>query len=606
MCGIAGMVVKDSEAEHLPKRLRRMLLALQHRGPDDAGSYVSPATMKWSCGLAHTRLSILDLSAAGHQPMSSPDGRYHITFNGEIYNFRELRHQLEAAGEFFHTQTDTEVLLQLYLRKGSACVQELAGMFAFAVWDEHEQSLFLARDPLGIKPLYYCETKDGMIFASELRALLSSDAVRRRLSPAAVKGYLLYGSVQSPYTLVEGVRELPAGGWLRWKQGRREERKYFDIQFPSEPMELDTAIQLTRNALLESVQRHFVSDVPVGIFLSGGMDSTALLGLARHIGIKDIHTFSISFDSPELNEGDISSRTAAHFETEHHDLRLRAEEGKSLLLDFLGRIDQPSVDGFNTFCVSKWAHDCGAKVVLSGLGGDELFGGYQSFQRVPAIYKWGNLRAMPRTVRNLAGTSIQWLARSPRQRRLGSFLTGQTSLIDAYWAARGIFTPQEISHILPRYFRGLAIRADLEQTRAAIPPQPTLEDGVSYLEMTRYMRNQLLRDSDVMSMASGLELRVPFVDSRALEVLQKIPAEHRLRCGKQLLKESVPEIPPWVYERPKRGFTFPFEEWMRSEWQAVFKKLDQATPFPLETWYRRWSLFALDNFIERNQLIPDA
>ena len=599
-----------------------MQTALRHRGPDDAGIFLSgdgslttesseqksfvrsqsSGLADWCCGLAHTRLSILDLSLAGHQPMASPDRRFHITFNGEIYNFRELRAQLETAGETFQTHTDTEVLLRLYSLKGPECVKELAGMFAFAVWDELEESCFLARDPLGVKPLYYNETGGGLVFASELRALLEADTIPRRLSREAVEGYLLFGSVQEPQTLVEGVRELPAGGWLHWRDGRTEERRYFDVQFQPGPSGAPNAVAATRAALLDSVRRHFVSDVPVGIFLSGGMDSTALVALARLAGVVKIRTFSISFDSADLNEGDVAARTARHFGTEHHDWRLGSAEGKQLLKAYLDHVDQPSVDGFNTFCVSKWAHDNGAKVVLSGLGGDEFFGGYSTFQRVPRLFRLASARWLPGPLRTAAGNALQTVAQSPRQRRLGSFLAGPPSMTAAYWAMRGIFTTEETRRLVARYFPTHELPSDLTWMPMSLPALPTPEDQVSYLEISRYMRNQLLRDSDVMSMAWGLELRVPFVDERLAAVLAGIPAAVRLRAGKNLLHEAVPEIPEWVALRPKRGFIFPFEQWIRSEWQQVFAQLDATSPVPLATWYRRWTLFALEDFVKRHGL----
>ncbi|MEI8198142.1 MAG: asparagine synthase (glutamine-hydrolyzing), partial [Phycisphaerae bacterium] len=358
MCGIAGIVRREDPRAPLRAPLQRMQAALRHRGPDDAGLYQSAVSLDgWQCGLAHTRLAILDLSAAGHQPMASPDGRFHITFNGEIYNFRELRAQLIAAGESFHTETDTELLLRLYLLRGPDCLRDLAGMFAFAVWDAQEQSLFLARDPLGVKPLYFCIVGSTLAFASELRSLLAADLLPRRLSARALTGFLLYGSVQESPTLIAGASLLPAGCWLQWRGGRIREQRYYDVQFqlPATTPDRD-AVAATRVALVDSVRRHFVSDVPVGIFLSGGVDSTALVALARHIGVSKIRTFSLAFSNHALDEGDLAASTALHFGTEHHVWRLEEVEAKLLLQQYWNSVDQPSVDGFNTFCVSKWAH----------------------------------------------------------------------------------------------------------------------------------------------------------------------------------------------------------------------------------------------------------
>ncbi len=602
MCGIAGIVLREPAVSDLPGTLRQLQVALHHRGPDGQGLYLSPDRR---AGLVHTRLAILDLSQAGQQPMASPDGRFHITFNGEIYNFRELRRELAAAGEVFETQTDTEVLLRSYQREGPDCVRRFAGMFAFAIWDEREKTCFLARGPLGVKPLYYCLSQERLAFASELRALIKAGLTSQRLAPLALEGYFLFGSVPEPETIVDGVRVLPAGSWLLWRDGECQERRYYEIQFQSEPPPDLDPVAATRAALEESVRRHFVSDVPVGIFLSGGIDSTALVALARFIGIKHIHTFSISFDTAAYDEGGVAARTAKHFETEHHDWRLGADEGKDALNDFVARLDQPSVDGFNTYCVSKWAHDCGAKVVLSGLGGDELFGGYPSFARIPTLVKLGKWLGLSPGARYLACWALQHCSRHPRGRRLGSYLDGQPDLGAAYWAFRGIFTPGETQQLMNTYFdSSWKPDADLSRLHARVPTQPTLADTVSYLEITRYMRNQLLRDSDVMSMAWGLELRVPFVDVRLVETLAGIPAAHRLRAGKQLLLEAVPEIPDWVRNRPKQGFTFPFDQWIAREWQDVFAKLDATCPVRLQTWSRRWALLALEKFVEQNDLKP--
>jgi asparagine synthase (glutamine-hydrolysing) len=575
-----------------------MQAALRHRGPDDAGLYLSPDR---HAGLAHTRLAILDLSPAGHQPMASADGRYHITFNGEIYNFRALREELATNGEQFQSQTDTEVLLRMYALYGAECVRELSGMFAFAIWDSQEKTCFLARGPLGIKPLYYYHHGGRFAFASETRALLSSGLVPRRISAAALHGYLLFGSVQEPQTLIEGISCLEAGHYLIWRAGTLKKRCFWEVQFHAESATHAEAVTQTREALEETVRRHFVSDVPVGIFLSGGVDSTALVALARKIGVRQLRTFCISFADPKYDESNIAERTARHFQTEHYDRRLDSTSGKALLRQFLGRLDQPSIDGFNTFCVARHAHDHGAKVVLSGLGGDELFAGYRSFSAVPKMASVARWLTLAGPIRTSVGRALETAMSRPRDRRLGSFLAGPPSMAAAYWAMRGIFTPNEARLLAGRYV-GDANGEDSAALHFHVPPQPTPADVVSYLEITRYMRNQLLRDSDVMSMAWGLELRVPYVDPRLIEALVRIPAQFRLATGKRLLLDAVPEIPDWVANHPKRGFAFPFEDWIGDDWRDLFARLDAESPVPLRSWYRRWCLFALESFIESNRL----
>ena len=576
-----------------------MQSALRHRGPDDTDIFLSA---DGHAGFVHARLAILDLSSAGHQPMSSADGRYTITFNGEIYNFRDLRAGLEKEGEAFQTNTDTEVILKLFARDGAECVRELEGMFAFAIWDSIERSCFMARDPLGIKPLYYHTEPASIVFASEVRALQMSGRVPHELNAQALFGYLMYGSVQEPDTLLKDVCCLPAGHWLEWRNGALRQRKYWDVEFkrdrpiPAEPQ------SFVRRAFSDSVSRHLVSDVPVGIFLSGGIDSTAILAVAQKDHGLKARTFCISFDDPTFNEGDVAARTAAHFGAEHSDLRLGASKGRELVKEFLARSDQPSVDGFNTFCVASHANAHGMKVVLSGLGGDELFGGYPSFQKVPKLVGWGRRAQWLGPLSRLGGAAMERFATQPRWRKFGTFLCSAPSNGSAYWSVRGIFTPPEAAALV-REYTGVEPSETLPyaQNFFGVEPQPTAGDEISALELSKYMRNQLLRDSDVMSMAWGLELRVPFVDRKLVDEISSVPASVRLRLGKQLLLDAIPEIPSWVAEQPKRGFTFPFEQWLREEWSELFRQGDSRGSVPLLTWYRRWCLFALEDFLRKSK-----
>jgi asparagine synthase (glutamine-hydrolysing) len=355
-----------------------------------------------------------------------------------------------------------------------------------------------------------------------------------------------------------------------------------------------------RGALEDSVDRHLVSDVPVGVFLSGGIDSTAIVALAARRSHVQLRTFCISFDDPEYDEGDLAKKTAEHFGTEHFDWRLDSTSARALLHQFLECSDQPSIDGFNTFCVCKHAHDRGAKVVLSGLGGDELFGGYQSFRRVPSMVRISRAANSVGPLRRRAGNLLHQYGYSPQLRRVGGFLAQRPTSASAYWAMRGIFTPLEASALVQKYC-GEAVEVD-DASLIAVPPQPTFEDEVSYLELTRYMRNQLLRDSDVMSMAWSLELRVPFVDGKFVTTISRIPAALRLAPGKELLLRAVPEIPDWVKNRPKRGFVFPFERWVSNEWMDLFAQIDAESPVQLQNWYRRWCLLALESFLRQNNI----
>jgi asparagine synthase (glutamine-hydrolysing) len=594
MCGIAGIFSTQLSSEAVDKCIFSMQQALRHRGPDDQGLYRSTTQ---PVAFAHTRLSILDLSPAGHQPMSTADGRYWITFNGEIYNFRSLRSQLEKQGETFQSETDTEVILRLYQRQGKDCLTQLRGMFAFAIWDEAEKKGFIARDPLGIKPLYYHRDGSQLVFASELRTLVASGLPAKEISPEGLYGYLLTGSVPEPHTLVEGVRCLEAGTWLEWEAGQSKQHSYWQIQFgANSSFSVSQSSEQVRHALLSSIRAHYVSDVPVGVFLSGGIDSTALVALSRQVHQGDLNTYSIAFEDPEWNEGDLARRVSEQFSTNHVEHVLRADEGRALFPKFLEAIDQPSVDGFNSFCVSQVAQRHGQKVVLSGLGGDELFAGYKSFERIPTMLSWGKQASRFNPLTHQLATYLSVSAPSSKWRRMGDYLQQPLSLSSAYQSFRGIFSHSEATLLLQKFIPGVDLPDSIYEPKAT--HQPTLADEISELELTRYMRNQLLRDSDVMSMAWGLELRVPFVDHLLLDEISDIPSDQRLAYGKQLLVQAVPEVPDWIVNRPKQGFRFPFDQWFSESWSDLTGEIACPQEISLDPWYRRWSLIVLQYWIQ--------
>jgi asparagine synthase (glutamine-hydrolysing) len=582
MCGISGIIRLNPHDNHVEKKIKRMQTALQHRSPDDAGICISTDQQ---AALAHTRLSILDLSPAGHQPMSTSDGRYSITFNGEIYNFQQLRQNLIDQGEKFHSQTDTEVILKLYQRIGADCVHHLRGMFAFAIWDDWEKTCFLARDPLGIKPLYYWQSRTTLVFASELRSVLASGLPAVNLSPEGLYGYLTTGSVPEPYTLIADIHCLAAGHWLYWQNGNITKKQYWQINFTPADISPAEAREIVHTALVDSIQHHFISDVPVGIFLSGGIDSTTILALATQTQQSQLSTYSITFAESEYNEGELAQKVANHFGAKHTEYQVTASFAKDIFPNFLTAIDQPSIDGFNTFCVSKVAHDQGMKVVLSGLGGDEIFGGYQSFQKVPQMVSFSKNTKFLSLLRTGFGIGLANWGTSAKMKRFGDFLRHPPTFASAYRSFRGIFSHQEALTIVQQLLgESLIYQQQLDSN------QNTPEDEVSFLELSRYMRNQLLRDSDVMSMNWGLELRVPFVDQALLEAVAPIPSNIRLQEGKKLLTQAITEIPDWVVNKPKKGFSFPFESWMDSEFGDYFQNSNIPLNIPLSSWYRRWSL----------------
>jgi len=585
------------------QRLLMMQSALLHRGPDDRGVFQSaqPNGGAWggvSCGLVHTRLSILDLSPAGHQPMTFSSGGLSIVFNGEIYNFKELKAQLTSMGETgFVSNSDTEILLRLFKQFGPACLEKLRGMFAFAIWDDKGKTLFLARDPLGIKPLYYSFQDGRLVFASELRAIMASGLVQPEPDPTAIYHYFRTGTVAEPATLLRGVRMLEAGHWLCWKEEKIDVRNFWQLKFSNDDDFNGDAVQLVRSALLDSVNSHFVSDVPVGIFLSGGIDSTALVALAKCNGHEKLESFTIGFNESNFDETDLAARTAKHFGTSHHSLKVDAATGRDLFQRYLRIVDQPSNDGLNTFSISEFARQNNLRVVLSGLGGDELFGGYPSFRRIPQMVKTARSCSFLKPILARVLGAAGGLSHNLQAQRLAEFLKSRSGPEEAYAAVRGVFT-----HVESKFL----VRSIFAQELPEIIPSPVrgfsamhLLDEVSGFEITRYMRNQVLRDSDVMSMACGLELRVPFIDRVLLETIARIPAQLRLRPGKLMLLEAVPEIPEWISSRPKRGFSFPFQQWLGHEWKTTFEKSTKDTGLYLGSWYRTWALFMLQHCLER-------
>jgi len=570
-------------------KLKAMQNALAHRGPDDKGAFFSPS---YQAALAHTRLSIIDLTKGGHQPMSCPDQRYTITFNGEIYNYKKLRTQMEYEGEVFQSSSDTEVILKLFINKGPACVKLLRGMFAFLIWDEQEKSAFAARDALGIKPFYYLIASDSLIFASELRAVLASGYSSRKISNRGVMSYLLTGTVAEPNTAIRSIKLLQAGTYLTWKAGKTKLHRYWNLDFSVNHFSRPKAVEVTRNALEHSIRAHLVSDVPVGIFLSGGIDSTALVAIASKLSKRQINTYSIAFENPEWNESDMACRVAKHFGTNHTEFLMTADIARPLFEQFLLTMDQPTIDGFNTFCVSKLASEAGEKVVLSGLGGDELFAGYKSFEILPQMMRKSQLLARFHFPTK-ALSKMLYKVLSPRLRRITDALNNSKSLTAAHQSFRGIFSISEAGELT-----SIICKKAPKDILVSEPNHPSQADNISHLELSRYLRNQLLRDSDVASMAWGLELRVPFIDRVFVEQISAISADIRLQQGKQLLIDSVPELPSWVVERPKQGFRFPFDEWFESSWNDMPMP---TTPkwIPLTPWYRRWSLAVLNDWKAR-------
>jgi asparagine synthase (glutamine-hydrolysing) len=576
MCGIVGILSTDRRA--VEAGLPPMMVACAHRGPDDRGHSVVPFDHGW-LGLGHLRLSILDPSPLGHQPMVHEPSGSQIIFNGEIYNFPKLQKELIAEGEQFRSNSDTEVLLAGLVRKGEAFVEQLEGMYAFAYYDARARLLLLARDPAGIKPLYIAHAANAIVFASEVRAILASGLVSKEISQPAVAGYFAYGAVQQPLTLFRSIQMLPPGTWCKIsgvrEPGMANTRRWWNIPKPAPAPPSDEIIVDTRRLLQEAVSDHLISDVPIGVFLSAGLDSTTIAGLAANKS-HDVQTFTVGFaDQPEFDEAQIAARTAKRFGLPHRAIAVSPAQAEHDAEEWLAAADQPSIDGLNTFIISKAVRQQGIKVALSGLGADELFGGYRSFAAAAAM------RRIVRTAHYLPASARSGLSRIALMRRPkilqqkfvdmlkrdssgGALTLGWRRLLsDARMSSLGIHPAQ----------LGLSCEFLPEAAQRELPNGQDLGWAVSVTETKFYQTNTLLRDSDANGMAHGLEIRVPFLDKRLIEYVHRLPGGARFPKGappKWLLRKAASDLlDPELSGRPKSGFVLPLRDWMRGSMREI-------------------------------------
>lgn len=560
-----------------PVDLGVALAALKHRGPDASGTYRG-RTGEWECQLAHTRLAIIDLSPLGEQPMASSDGRYHIAYNGEVYNFASIRKKLEAKGVTFRSHSDTEVILAGYALWGPQVLSEMRGMFALAIWDTVLGTMFLARDRLGIKPLYICRRgRDFLAFASELRALMRTGCSARRLSPQGVLSYLTWGSVAGPGTILDDVELLPPGCYAVAHDGEFEVQRYWSLRpQPIRELSFDEAVERVRPVLAEAVKLRLIADVPVGVFLSGGIDSSVIASLAKASHGK-VSTFSVVFESQALNEGGWAQKSAEALGTEHRQLLLSEERAMRDLSMAAAALDQPSADGVNTYFVSEAVRREGIPVALSGLGGDELFGGYAYFRQFPnALRLSGVARRVPNVLRRLANRRAVTHAQRAKALQL---LTGRRGVRGAYLALRCLFTEAQVEGLVSP-----EVAARASAPYVDVPPgveeafgAGTIDEvGVfSALDLSNYLKNTLLRDADAMSMAHALEVRVPLIDHVLVETVLPLTAAVKLRPGvnKPLLVSAAPRLPIAITARPKMGFVLPYDDWFRGKLRPMVEGL---------------------------------
>lgn len=649
MCGIAGAVgVLTREASHgapgpgsLAACVERISAAQRHRGPDGAGLW--SAASHGEVVFGHRRLAIIDLSDAGTQPMVDAGSGCVITFNGEIYNFGEFRRELETLGERFHSSSDTEVILKAYGHWGLGIVPRLRGIFAMAIWDPRSRSVHLVRDHLGIKPLYWTRVRHGplgrevVLFASEVRALLASGVVERRLDPAGVATYLSQGFVVGPSTIVEGIELLPAAGILTIAPGRSspDVNEYTLARYwqpPSSGLRRTSEDEL-RHELANTVRMQLVSDAPLGIFLSGGIDSSAVAALASEAEPGAVHTFTIGFEEAGLDESRYAARVASAIGSRHTNVTLREEDFLRQLPDALTAIDQPTFDALNTYFVSRAAREAGMTVALAGTGGDELFGGYPSFAELPKMVRaaawvpWPLGRAMSGACRLAAAFCWSVLGQAPPQTRWGKIADvagAGADLLGLYQTSYALFTRETQSRLASAGVRGaqeiqdFGLPAEVARAWRDRARGGDLLHAISLLELSSFIGERLLRDTDSASMAVSLEARVPLLDWALCETVAGIdPARRFAPLGKKrLLRElALARVDAAIFDRPKSGFVLPIGEWARRRLQPEIGRLLCDAPLVMRAglrpetvrtlwksyvegrpglyWSRIWSLYTL-------------
>lgn len=632
MCGIAGVVDPRVPAGSREETVRRMCNAMIHRGPDDAGLASFGAT---SIGMR--RLAIFD-PLNGHQPMVTADGSHALVFNGAIYNYKALQRELEASGWSFRTRCDTEVLLAALVHWGEAALPRLRGMFAFAFWDGVHQTLLLARDPFGIKPLYFSMESGRLAFASEVAALIGSGAAAADIDPVSVADYLGWLAVPAPRTIYKGISSLEPGQILRHGPEGTQLSTYWTLaSLATASAPCATRQDFTRELRLQlddTIRHHLLADVPVGAFLSGGLDSAVIVGLMSRLSSSALQTFSIGFEEDGYSEADEAESTAHHFGAVHHTRILTGDEVARDLGTILSSCDQPTGDGVNTFYVSQTANLGGVKVALSGLGGDELFGGYPSFQRLPSLARQVALFGrLPRSVRSFAARVLS--GGGTGARKLADILRLAREPHEVAALQRRVFSQERMGSVLHpdaacRVAQAGAFHPQLDNLRTQVTSRDLFQISSAW-ELRTYMADVLLRDSDVMSMRHSLELRVPFVDVPLATWLWRQKSEFKFtpRAPKRALVDATADIlPPGLSARKKRGFTLPFPIWMRRDLRPFLEETFSTqslgksgffAPGPIRSqwsqfldygdnreWSRIWSLAVLVDFVNRKVPAPAA
>ncbi|MFO0810541.1 MAG: asparagine synthase (glutamine-hydrolyzing) [Gemmataceae bacterium] len=580
VCGIAGLI--GVAQEQAGPASERMLRAIAHRGPDGHGIQSVSVNGGSPAILIHTRLAILELSSAGRQPMQDHpiDGATPanwVVFNGELFNYADLHAELASAGWSCRTRSDTEVLLHAYRVWGESCVERFRGMFAWCLADPKQQTVWLCRDRLGIKPLYLFRPRSGgLVFASEVRALLAAgpELVPPRIAADAIESFLAQGAVIGEGAIIDGVEQLPPGSSLTvdWSGRSLGQRRYWSLASDARPErcdeDRDAVVARLGTTLRDVVQLRLISDRPLGLFLSGGVDSGALATIATEVSGTRVRTLSVGFDQPEFDETAVATAVARTLGTDHSVITLTGSEVLDDIPDVLAAADQPTVDGFNTFIVSRAARRAGLTVALSGLGGDELFGGYASFRDVPRSRRWQSASRFLGPLKPVAMAGLRATGRRSAA-KAAELVDRPVDVVLRYLLRRELFLPRERRSLHKRPENAdphCGILADVLAELRAAAEDPDPINQVSRLELSGYMRHMLLRDADAYSMANGIELRVPLLDHKLIETVARLPGRWKRPDPrpKPLLIDAVGKrLPEIIHRLPKKGFTFPWGPWLR-------------------------------------------
>jgi asparagine synthase (glutamine-hydrolysing) len=624
MCGING-IFHFEKSKSRDGEIQKMNETLRHRGPDAAGIFSEK-----EIELGHQRLSIIDVSASANQPMDSADGNLILVFNGEIYNYKEIRNQLSDYK--FKTHSDTEVVLAAFQKWGENALRILNGIFAFAVWDKSKKELFIARDRLGVKPLYYLSDNDVFVFSSSLKSILSTGRSSAKISKAGLIDYLRYQTVHAPQTIVEDIHVLMPGHFIRInEEDGAQFKSYWSVTKNSQLLRYksaDDVQKMIRAQLYKSVEMQLESDVPFGAFLSGGIDSSLMVAIMSQVRNQKTDTFSVTFKEDQFSEKKYAEIVAKKFGTLHHEIELSAEKFREMIPDALSFMDHPSGDGPNTYAVSKLTREEGVKMAISGLGGDELFAGYPVFRQLPELHRKKWLRSFPayarrpfaRVYKNLRGS-----VSAAKKAALLSLEEFDTENIYPYF--RKVYMDDQIIKLVN--YPNLTLDAVYEITHELVGYKTEgwnlpLLGKISVAEVSTYMQNVLLRDADQMSMAHALEVRVPFLDHELVEKIIPLADIYKNTSSpKKLLTDTFSDLlPEEIYKREKMGFVLPYDMWMKNElktfcennlnWlkdSGYFKaeELDKnwnlfLNGSPAITWSRIWILVVLSNWMQQNNV----